>query len=46
MKAEISNTSGLFFIIPSIVVEPNPREGAFEIGFVWLFVQLSFTFGA
>ena len=36
MKIEIGDTSGLLFIIPSIVVETNPREGAFEVAFVCL----------
>jgi hypothetical protein len=45
MKIEFINTQGLLIIIPTIVIETNPRVGEFEIVVAWLFRQLSFTFG-
>lgn len=46
MKVEFDKTSGIFFIFPTIVVEPDPKDGSWQIAAVWMLRQICFTFGA
>ena len=46
MKVKFGKTSGIFFILPTIVVDTAPEAGSWQIAAVWMLRQICFTFGA